>query len=247
MLSEHMRRVAAATMILALGGLLVLSGCGPKQYKDYSDFMKKPRPIVSGKPYVIEPPDVIEVIAPSAPELARIGVTVRPDGFVTLPLLGDVFAAGKTPTQLASEIEEAVLKFYTDVSVQVTVTGFNSKRYYMAGETAQGPKPFTGKDTVLDAVLGSGVPFTARPSRVVVLRPNEDGELIRRMTISVKDMYEKGDLKYNAVLEEGDIVFVPVNPLAAVGRVIQNLLQPVNPLITAASTPRQAATAAVVP
>jgi polysaccharide export outer membrane protein len=223
--------------------LPALGGCAP-HYTDYAAFIKKPRPIVGGKPYVIEPPDTIRIIAPNAPEIHNAQVTLRPDGVVTIYLLGDVFAAGKTPTQLASEIEEKILKYYVDATVQVEVVGFNSKFYYMAGETGAGPKAYTGKDTVLDAVLRAGIPRSAWPEKLVVLRPNEEEQLIRRMSIDFTDMIEKGDLRYNAVLEEGDIVFMPINPLAAIGVAVQNLLSPIQPIITTVQQPAKA-TAAV--
>jgi polysaccharide export outer membrane protein len=239
------RRLVGIAALLAL--LAGSTGC-VKHYKDYSAFMRKPRPIVGGKPYVIEPPDSITIIAPNAPELDNKSLTLRPDGVVTIYLLGDIFAAGKTPTQLASEIEEKILKYYQDVTVQIAVSGFNSKFYYMAGETSMGPKPYTGKDSVLRAVLSAGIPRTAWPEKLVVLRPNEEEQLIRRMRINFMDMIAKGDLKYNAVLEEGDIIFMPINPLAAVGVAVQNLLSPVNPIITAVATPaRVGATGALLP
>jgi polysaccharide biosynthesis/export protein len=224
------------TLLLLVAALLVCTGCTP-EYKDHAWFMKRPTPIVGGKPYVIEPPDTITIIAPNAPELDNKELTLRPDGVVTIYLLGDIFAAGKTPTQLASEIEEKVLRYYQDVTVQIEVTGFNSKFYYMAGETAMGPKAYRGTDTVLHAVLSSGIPATAWPEKLYVFRPNEEEQLIRRMRIDFTDMIKKGDLRYNAVLEEGDIIFLPINPLAAVGRTIQNLLSPVQPVITAVQTP----------
>lgn len=226
-----------------LAVLLAAAGCSPPHYTDHAAFIKKPRPIVGGKPYVIEPPDTIRIIAPNAPEVNNAQVTLRPDGVVTIYLLGDVFAAGKTPTQLASEIEEKILKYYVDATVQVEVVGFNSKFYYMAGETAMGPKPYTGKDTVLDAVLRAGIPRSAWPEKLVVLRPNEEEQLIKRMSLNFRDMIEKGDLRYNAVLEEGDIVFMPINPLAAIGVAVQNLLAPVQPIITGISTPARAGAA----
>lgn len=229
---------------LSLLALLVASaGCSPPRYTDHDAFIKKPRPIVGGKPYVIEPPDTIRIIAPNAPEVNNAQVTLRPDGVVTIYLLGDVFAAGKTPTQLASEIEEKILKYYVDATVQVEVVGFNSKFYYMAGETTMGPKPYTGKDTVLDAVLRAGIPRSAWPEKLVVLRPNEEEQLIKRMSLNFRDMIEKGDLRYNAVLEEGDIIFMPINPLAAVGVAVQNLLAPVQPIITGVSMPAKAGAA----
>ncbi len=226
------------------GGLLLvgaLAGC-PPTYHDYDAFLRTPRPIVGGKPYVIEPPDTIQLICPNAPELNNQTLTIRPDGYATLYLLGDVFVAGKTPTQLASELEEMLNKYYEDVTVQVQVTNFASKVYYMAGETAAGRHPYTGRDTLLDAVIGN-VPRTAWPEYTVLLRPNEQGKLIRRMTVNIKDLYEKGDLKYNAVLEEGDIIYIPINPLAAIGVVVQNLLSPVSPVLSAYTTPGGAASA----
>lgn len=222
-------------MVLAAFALAAV-GCGPPKYTDYADFIKTPRPIVAGKPYVIEPPDSLRIVAPSAPEINNQSVAVRPDGFITLHLVGDVFAAGKTPTQLAAEIEERILKYYQDVTVQVQVVGFNSKFYYMAGEI-QGPRTFTGRDNLLHAVLQNGIPRSGWPEKTVMLRPNERGELIRRMSVDMKEMIELGDLRYNAVIEEGDIIWMPINPFAAVGVAIQNLLSPVQPLIQAYTTP----------
>lgn len=237
-----LRRTQGLFLLALLALAAAQGGCAP-HYTDYVAFIKKPRPIVGGKPYVIEPPDTIRLIAPNAPELHNTSVTLRPDGVITVYLLGDVFAAGKTPTQLASEIEEKILKYYQDVTVQIEVTGFNSKVYYMAGETAMGPKPYTGKDTVLDAVLRAGIPRSAWPEKLVVLRPNEEEQLIRRMSVDFTDMIEKGDLKYNAVLEEGDIVFMPINPLAAIGVAVQNLLSPVTPIVSVAQQPAKVTTA----
>lgn len=230
--------------LLVVCTALGLSACAPPHYTDYDAFMKRPRPIVGGKPYVIEPPDQLRILAPNAPEIHGQQILIRPDGYITLYLLGDVFAAGKTPTQLASEIEEKILKYYQDVTVQVEVTQFNSKKYYMAGETAMGPKPYTGTDTVLNAVLSAGLPRTAWPEHLTVLRPNEEGALIRRMSVNFLDMIQQGDLKYNAVLEEGDILFMPINPPAAVGVFVQNLLSPIGPVINVATTP---ATLSTVP
>lgn len=229
----------ASLLVLALVALSSV-GCVQK-YTDYEAFIRNPRPIVGGRPYVIEPPDTIRIVAPEVPEIHNNSLRIRPDGYVTLALLGDLFAAGKTPTQLAAEIQSKALVYYEDVNVQVEVTGFNSKVYYMAGETSQGPKSYSGNVSVLDAVLGAGVPRSAWPEKLVLLRPNEEGRLIRRMSIDFDHMIRTGDLEYNVVVEEGDILYMPINPLAMVGVAIQNLLQPVSPVIQATQTPRQVA------
>ncbi len=213
-------------------------GCVP-HYKDYGHFVVTPRQTHSQKAYVIEPPDTILIVAPGATEIDGISQRLRPDGAITLHLLGDVIAAGKTPTDLAHEIQEKILDFYEDVQVQVQVTGFNSKFFYMAGETTTGPRSFTGRDTVFSAVMAAGLPRTSWPEKAALLRPNEEGELIHRMSVNLKAMIETGDFKHNAVLEEGDIVWIPINPLAAVGVVTQNLLAPIQPVLNATTTPGQ--------
>lgn len=227
---------------LFLGLSAALTGC--TTYNDVEAFIPEdPRPRFSTTAYVIEPPDSIRIIAPSVPELHNTSHRLRPDGMITLQLVDEVLAAGKRPRDLARELmgEDMIGKYYEGAKIQIEVTNFASKTYYVAGETSGSrPWPYTGNTTVLDAALNAGIPFTAWPEWAVLIRPSEDPELVRRMTVDLKDMWEKGDLSRNAVLEEGDILFVPINPLAAVGRVIQNLLMPVDPLIRAVSTPARA-------
>ena len=225
--------VLAVLCGLALPGM---NGC-VTHYGDIDAFVITPKQSHSLKPYVIEPPDVVRIIAPNAPEIHNDQQVIRPDGYITLHLVGDQLASEKTPTQLAMEIQEKIGEFYEDVKVQVRVTAFNSKFYYMAGETRAGPRPYTGNNTVFDAVMRTGLPPTSWPSKAALIRPNEDGNLIRRMSVDLKAMQETGDFTRNAVLEEGDIVFIPINPLAAVGRAIRNLLSPVDPAIRVVTTP----------
>ena len=225
---------AAALVAVAQGG------CSP-HYTDFDHFQVAPSQSYSLKPYVIEPPDVIRIISPNAPEIHNVSQRLRPDGYITLHLVGDVLAADKTPKDLSQEIEEKIRDFYQDVKVQVRVSAFNSKFYYVAGESRSGPVAYTGNDTVFSAVMRAGLPRSAWPEKAVVIRPNEDGDLIRRMSVDLKAMIEKGDFRHNAVLEEGDIVFVPINPLAAVGVLFQNLLAPIQPALSAVATPGRAA------
>jgi hypothetical protein len=67
-----------------------------------------------------------------------------------------------------------------------------------------------------------------------VLRPNQDGTLIKRMTIDLDKMVKEGDVSHDAVLEEGDVLYVPPTPLAAVGLALQQLLLPIQPAVSAA-------------
>lgn len=231
---------ACVGALLALA-LLLSGGCGTK-YADFDAFIKKPMPVAGGRPYVIEPPDTLRMICPNAPELHNANVRLRPDGYITLYLIGDHFAAGKSPEQLSAELQEKLMRYYQDVTMQVEVTGYNSKVYYIAGETHAGPRPYTGRETVLDAVLEAGIPRTSWPEKLIVMRPDGNGAATKRMTINFMDMIRRGDLSHNALLEEGDILFMPTNPLAAIGGHVSNLIAPVDPILNAASTPAKAAT-----
>jgi len=224
--------------LLAIGALVTLSGCVPN-YTDHAAFIKRPKPLVGQGPYVLEPPDSVRIIAPNAPEIHNVLSTIRFDGFITLHLLGDVFAAGKTPSPLGAEIEEQILRYYEDVSVEVELARPASKRYYVAGTQSAGARPYNGRVTLLDVTISSTGDPRAWPEKIVVIRPNEDSELIRRATVNVKEMVEKGVLRNNFIIEEGHIVFIPLNPLAAVGQGIANLLQPITPAVQVLRSPAQ--------
>ena len=221
--------------------LMLAGGCVPN-YTDHESFIKRPKPLVGQGPYVLEPPDAVRIIAPNAPEIHDQIQTIRFDGFITLHLVGDIFAAGKTPAQLAAEIEERILRYYEDVSVEVALAAANSKKYYVAGSSGAGARPYNGRITLLDVTISSTGDPQAWPEKVVIIRPNEDEELIRRATVNVKDMVERGLLRDNFILEEGDIVFIPLNPLAAVGQAIRNLLMPVQPAVQIVTAPAQLTT-----
>ena len=239
-------RRAIVAWLLGISASLI--GCVPT-YTDFDAFVVTPRQSHSQKPYVIEPPDVVMIIAPDAPEVHLSTHQLRPDGYITLALIGDHLASGRTPTQLSMEVQEKLNVFFEKLTspVQIRVTSFASKFYYVAGETRAGPVVYTGNDTVFGAVMKAGLLRSSWPSKSVVIRPNEDGDLVRRMSIDLKSMIEKGDFSQNAILEEGDVVFVPINPMAQIGVAIQNVLAPVAPALSAIATPSRAAAAMAYP
>ena len=84
-------------------------------------------------------------------------VVVRSDGKISLPLLGDVRAAGKTPTQLQTEIAQGLASFISDPEVAVIVQNINSKKYSILGQVSHaGSSSLTGPMTVLDAIAAGG-------------------------------------------------------------------------------------------
>src|SRR5690606_26544621 len=134
--------------------------------------------------------------------------TIRPDGKLTLPLLGSVFVAGRTCEDVSAQLEAMARDYYEDADVSVRIVSFQSKRIYVFGEVGRpGPYNYNGTNTVLDTLAAAQPSRLADPQRIQVLRPAPNGEFIRRMTISLDDMVKKGDTHLNAVLEEGDIIY----------------------------------------
>lgn len=220
---------AAASAVVVLAA----AGCAPT-YHDYGAFVKKPRPVVTATEYCIEPPDAITIYSKRVREVSGQVQTVRPDGIVTLPLLGDFYVAGKTCDEVSRELQAKAAEYYEDADVTVRVSTFASKKVFVFGEVSRpGPYAYHGANTVLDTLAQAQPSRLADPARIAILRPNAEGELIRRMTINLDDMVQRGDTSLDAVLEEGDIVWVPPNPLAKVGLAFGQLLLPVQP---AAST-----------
>ena len=234
---------AGSPRLLALAcvalSLLVAAGCAPT-YTDYSAFVRHPKPTVVAEEYRIAPPDKVSLQSRRVRELSKVSRQVRPDGRIRLPLLGSVMAAGKTSEELSAELSEMARTYYEDADVTAFVSGFNSKKIFVFGEvTDAGPRRFTGANTVLETLAGAQPTRLADPSKIRILRPSPDGEVRRLMTIDFNDMVKRGDTTLDAVLEEGDIVYVPANPLAATGLALQQLLLPLQPAATVVQNPRE--------
>lgn len=219
-------------------GLLMLLGC--QTYHDYSAFVSEPRPIVTANTYRMEPPDSVYITSRRVREINGQQQQIRPDGKITLPLLGTFYVAGRTPEEVSAELEKMARDYYDDADVTVRVVGFNSKKIYVFGEVGvSGPYAYNGANTVLDTLARAQPTRFADPAKILVLRPNPDGELIRRMTVDLNKMIREGDTTLDAVLEEDDIIFVPANPLAAIGIGIQQVLLPITPAASTFQGPSQ--------
>jgi polysaccharide export outer membrane protein len=218
-----------AVMLLAP---ILLVGC--QTHHDFSAFVREPRPLASSRAYCMQPPDVVQITSKRVREINGHTETIRPDGYITLPLLGSVFVAGRTPEEVTAELQEKAREYYDDADVSLRIAEYRSKKIYVFGEVTQaGAFSYNGANTVLGTLARAQPSRLSDPSRVQVLRPNADGKLIRRMTVDLNRMVKDGDTTLDAVLEEGDIIYVPANPLAAVGLTLQQVLLPITP---AAST-----------
>jgi polysaccharide export outer membrane protein len=157
--------------------------------------------------YVIGAADVLAVSVFKEPTLSG-GILVRPDGMISMPLLGDVEASGKTPLQLAEEITARLKKYIQDPNVSVVVSQINSKKVFLIGEIAKtGPVELTPGMTLLEAIASAGgLTQFANSRRMYILR-NENGNHLK-IPLQYKQALD-GYGAFNLTLKPGDTIVVP--------------------------------------
>ncbi len=160
--------------------------------------------------YKIGPLDTLNVVVWRNPELSAI-VTVRPDGFVSIPLVEDLQAAGRNPSDLSREIERSLAKLIRDPVVSIVVTSFQgiySEQVRIVGEAAR-PQSVAYRQnmTILDVMIqAGGMTDFADGNGAVLIRGSEGG---KQYGLRLKDLLKRGDISANAAVMPGDIVIVP--------------------------------------
>lgn len=170
------------TLLLLLTSA-VLGACGPSIYETYA-YGKEYDP--RKHEYVIGVTDNISIQVYKSPDLSLPNATVRPDGVVTVPLVGDVIVAGKPPSQVREELKKRFSEFVKDATVNVTVTAFNSYRFLVAGAVNKSGS-FTQKFyiTVSEAIAMAGGPNKFAGDQIIIYRAGKDGH-IREIPVSFK-------------------------------------------------------------
>jgi polysaccharide export outer membrane protein len=160
--------------------------------------------------YIIGPEDVLEISVWRNSDLSK-SVTVRPDGRISLPLIGDVAAVGKTATQLADAIAERLKEYKENPQVSIVITQVNSYAFYLLGEVNKPAKyPLKSKTTLLQAItLASGFTQTAARNKIVVFRFGENGSKDIKIRASYDDIVLRDNSGQNIELKPGDTIVVP--------------------------------------
>lgn len=161
----------------------------------------------SPESYVIGPSDVLTITVWKEPTLSG-SLLVRPDGMVSMALLGDVRAAGQTPLQLSDQIATKLKKYIQDPNVSVVITQIHSKVVYLLGEVVKrGPVEMTPGMTLLEAIASAGgLTDFANTKRIYLLRNASGSQL--RIPVHYKEAL-KGDGTLNLALQPGDTIVVP--------------------------------------
>lgn len=169
--------------------------------------------LASNKPhdesFVIGNDDVLAISVWKEPDLTK-SIPVRSDGKISLPLVGEMEAAGRTPLQLEKDITEKLKNFITAPEVSVVVQQVNSRKYNVLGEvTKPGSFPLTRSTTIMDAIAeAGGFRDFAKKSGVYVLRKSANGQE-SRLKFNYKDFIKGRDSSQNIRLEPNDTVIVP--------------------------------------
>lgn len=162
--------------------------------------------------YHIGVDDLVQVTVWRNPELG-ITVPVRPDGMISVPLIGDVLAGGNTPTQVAADIQTRLATYVRDPQVAVILTDLRSHEYLsrvrVTGAVRQPISiPFRQGMTVLDAVLAAGgLTEFAAPDRSDLYR--RSGTATRSYEVRLGQILTRGDLSTNYKVAPGDVITVP--------------------------------------
>lgn len=165
-------------------------------------------PSAIGTDYVIGAEDVLQINVWKESDISS-SVPVRPDGKISLPLLNDVQAAGRTPLQLATEITERLKQFIDEPHVTVIVTAMNSRRAYVMGQvTRQGAMPLVANLTVLQALSAAGGPVQFADTKKIYILRMEGGKQ-QRLSFNYRAVIKGKNPEQNINLEPGDIIVVP--------------------------------------
>ncbi|MFN0025399.1 MAG: XrtA/PEP-CTERM system exopolysaccharide export protein [Parvularculaceae bacterium] len=161
--------------------------------------------------YLIGPLDALEVFVWRAPELST-KITVRPDGRISTPLVEDMVAAGKTPTQLSKDLERTLSQYVKSPQVSVIVSNFTSTFDQQVRVLGQAQKPialpYQSGMTVLDVMVAVGglTEFAAGNKAVLIRGKGEDRQSYR---LRLDNLLRKGDITANVPVLPGDVILIP--------------------------------------
>lgn len=166
-------------------------------------------PAVHSASYVVGVGDVLEVNVWKENELSKT-VPVRPDGMITLPLVGEIKAAGLTPDQLKDQLTSALTKVVTDPQVTVMVVSVSSLSFNIMGNVNRpGYYPLTRPMTILDAIaISGGFRDFAKEKKIYVLRTDSNGAQ-EKIKFNYKDVIKGKKMAQNIMLQPHDTLVVP--------------------------------------
>jgi polysaccharide export outer membrane protein len=166
--------------------------------------------------YIVGPGDTLNIIVWRNPEIS-MSVPVRPDGKFSTPLIDEAVAQGRTPVQIAREVEKQLEKYVRDPVVTVIVTGFvgpYDQQIRVVGEAAKPQAlPFKQYMSLLDVMIAvGGLTDFADGNGATILRTSEGGRNGfggTQFSVRLRDLIRRGDMSANVEMKPGDILIIP--------------------------------------
>lgn len=172
-------------------------------------------PAVLTDEYVIGPGDTVQIFVWQHPEVS-VSIPVRPDGRISTPLVEDMLAVGKTPTNLARDIELALGEYIRSPKVNVIVSNFVgtfSNQVRVVGQAAAPQAiPFRQELTLLDVMIQvGGLADNAAGNRAKIVRRSGDNQV--EIPVRLDDLLNKGKISANVAMRPGDVLIIPESRL----------------------------------
>ena len=203
---KRSRSVLVLTLVLSC--LSMLAGCARPSQEIIEEASN------SSKDFLLGPEDVLDIVIWKNEDLSQKGVVIRPDGKISMPLIGEILASGRTANQLASQIAARLKEYKDNPVVTVSVKEVNSYYVYVLGEVSKpGKYQLKSHATVLQAVaIASGFTNYASKNKMKVIRHVQgDNGTTREIRIPARydDLVSGTGEIGNFVLKTGDVVVVP--------------------------------------
>jgi polysaccharide biosynthesis/export protein len=223
--------------VVCVSALMAVAGCATRQKPSVPTLESQVCDPSPQRAYIIRPGDLISVKFYHNPELNE-EVVIRPDGMISLQLVGDVQAAGLSPAGLASDLTEKYVGELASPKVSVIVRQFGGERVYVSGEvTKQGVVPLTSGLTLYQAIEeAGGLLDTAHRKQVVLIRRGRDGHPTGT-TIDIRPVESGTHPEDDVPLRAYDIVFVPKSKIGDLDVFVDQYVRRLLPPIPFAITP----------
>lgn len=197
-------------MLCGLSGVSLAQPDGMPQTSEAkrAESRAEKRALIVTDDYIIGPEDILEISVWRTPELSR-EVMVRPDGRISLPLIGDVKAVGSTTSELRDRITEQLKDYKENPTVAIVVKTINSYYFFVQGAVNKiGKFPLLSRTSLIQAIsLAGGFLPEAVRSRITIFRVGLDEEAAKKMVVSYDDIILRGG--ENILLKPGDTLVVP--------------------------------------
>ncbi|MCG8324206.1 MAG: polysaccharide export protein [Thiotrichales bacterium] len=202
--SEYLKILQSVLIVSLLCGCAFLEGSG--------EAAPTSGPATANYDYQIAPGDVLNIFVWRNPEVSATGIPVRPDGRISAPLIDSITASGKTPAQLAAEIEGILGEYIKEPFVTVTVTGIVGgfdQQIRVIGEVIRpSALPYSENMTLLDVMISvGGLTEFASGNKASIVRNSNNAE--QTFAVRLDDLLKGGDIGANVHMHPGDIVVVP--------------------------------------